>query len=115
MYDAILRGEIHLAVTTDILDEYAEVLDRFFGSDVLGNLVTKTILELPGTRQITVYVRWKLIANDPDDDKFVDCAIAANADLIVTDDRHFRLLTKIGFPKVVAMKLSDFQKFWQNR
>lgn len=115
MYDAILSGEIQLAVTTDILDEYTEVLDEFFGSDVLGSLVTKTILELPGTRQITVYVRWKLITDDPDDDKFVDCAIAANADFIVTDDRHFKVLKKIAFPKVVAMKLSDFQKFWQSR
>ncbi|MBK7935725.1 MAG: hypothetical protein IPJ82_00895 [Lewinellaceae bacterium] len=32
-------------------------------------------------------------------------------DLIVTDDRHFRVLKKINFPKVVAMKLSDFQNF----
>ncbi|MBV6440817.1 MAG: hypothetical protein EPGJADBJ_02492 [Saprospiraceae bacterium] len=113
MYDAILRGDVKLAVTTDILDEYVEVLDEFFSSDVLGNLVTKTILELPGTQKITVHVRWKLIANDPDDDKFVDCAIAANADLIVTNDRHFKVLKKIGFPKVVAMKLSEFQQFWQ--
>lgn len=113
LYDAILRGDINLAVTTDILDEYVEVLDEFFGSDALGNLIAKTILELPGTQKTTVHIRWKLIADDPDDDKFADCAVAANADLIVTDDRHFRILKKVGFPKVVAMRLADFQKFWQ--
>lgn len=112
MYDAILQGKINLAVTTDILNEYEEVLDEFFESDTLGNLIAKSILELPGTRQIIVHIRWKLIAKDPDDDKFVDCAIAANADFIVTDDRHFNALKKIGFPKVVAMSLSDFQKHW---
>ncbi len=115
MYDAILRGDINLAVTTDILNEYVEVLDTFFESHVLGGLVAKTILELPGTRQIIVHVRWNLIVNDPDDNKFVDCAFTANADLILTDDRHFRVLKKIDFPKVVAMKLSEFQKFWQSR
>jgi putative PIN family toxin of toxin-antitoxin system len=113
MYDAILGGEISLAVTTEILDEYVEVHDTFFGSDVLGNYVTKAILELPGTQKTTVHIRWKLITDDPDDDKFVDCAIAANADFIVSDDRHFKILKKIGFPKVIAIKLEDFKKFWQ--
>lgn len=112
MYDAILQGKINLAVTTEILDEYVEVLDQFFGSDTLGDLVVKTIIELPGTRQTIVYIRWRLITDDPDDDKFVDCAIAANADLIVTDDRHFSVLKKIAFPKVITIKLNDFYKKW---
>lgn len=109
MYDAILQGKINLAVTTEILDEYVEVLDQFFGSDTLGDLVVKTIIELPGTRQTVVYIRWRLITDDPDDDKFVDCA---NADLIVTDDRHFSVLKKIAFPKVITIKLNDFYKKW---
>lgn len=35
----------------------------------------------------------RVIPNDPDDDQVLACALAANADLIVTgDDRHFRTL-----------------------
>ncbi|MCE7924724.1 MAG: hypothetical protein DYG98_16875 [Haliscomenobacteraceae bacterium CHB4] len=30
----------------------------------------------------------------------MDCAIAAKADFIVTDDRHFNVLNNIAFPKV---------------
>lgn len=45
---------------------------------------------------------------DPDDDKFVDCAIAGNADFIVTNDRHFRVLKGIKFPKVKVITLEEF-------
>ena len=46
--------------------------------------------------------------NDPDDNKFVDCAIAADADYIVSEDSDFRILQKIKFP---AVKLIDTQAF----
>ncbi len=49
-----------------------------------------------------------LIENDPDDNKFVDCAFAANASFIVSDDRHFDVLAKIDFPKISVMKLQQF-------
>ena len=37
------------------------------------------------------------VAADPDDNKFVDCAIAAKADFIVTSDRHFDALHSSGY------------------
>jgi len=43
----------------------------------------------------------------------VDCAITANADYIITNDRHFRILKDVPFPKVVTMTLNQFRKFWQ--
>jgi len=43
MYELILRGEINLAITNEILSEYAEVLDYFFKSQTLGELITKVI------------------------------------------------------------------------
>lgn len=113
MYELILRGEINLAITNEILSEYAEVLDYFFKSQTLGELITKVIIELPGTQKTTVYYYFGLISNDPDDNKFVDCAITANADYIITNDRHFRILKDVPFPKVVTMTLNQFRKFWQ--
>ncbi|MCB0562358.1 MAG: PIN domain-containing protein, partial [Phaeodactylibacter sp.] len=49
---------------------------------------------------VTRYYKWNLIAEDPDDNKFVDCAVASNATFIVTHDRHFNVLKKVDFPKV---------------
>ena len=45
------------------------------------------------------YYRFQLL-QDEDDDKFADCAIASNADFIVTHDKDFNILKSIEFPKV---------------
>ena len=49
-----------------------------------------------------------VITADPDDNKFVDCAIQAKARYIVTNDHHYDILRQIGFPKVGIIKLMDF-------
>ena len=48
---------------------------------------------------------WYSIYADPDDDKFVDCAVAANAKFIVTEDNHFNVLKNYVFPNVEIIKL----------
>ena len=45
-----------------------------------------------------------------DDNKFVDCAIAANADYLVTNDRDFSVLKKVEFPKIILIKIDEFIK-----
>jgi predicted nucleic acid-binding protein len=51
-----------------------------------------------------------VIYADPDDDKFVDCAVAANAKFIVTEDNHFNVLKNYAFPAVEIIKLDDIIK-----
>ena len=41
-----------------------------------------------------------LIQSYSDDNKFVDCCITANAQYIVSNDRHFDILKHIEFPHV---------------
>ena len=52
--------------------------------------------------------RFNLITADPDDNKFVDCAVIAGATYIVSNDRHFDELKQYDFPKVDVRKLSEF-------
>ena len=40
--------------------------------------------------------------------KFVDCAIAASADYIVTEDNHFNRLKSIPFPRTRILTLDEF-------
>ena len=40
--------------------------------------------------------------------KFVDCAIAGNADYIVTHDKHFNVLKGMGFPEVKILRTDEF-------
>ncbi len=48
--------------------------------------------------------------NDPDDDKFANCAFAANADFIVTEDSHFDVLATIDFPKLSVVNLETLRE-----
>ena len=57
---------------------------------------------------VSPYFNWRLIEADHDDDKFVDCAFAANATYIVSDDKHFDVLKTISFPKIPVLKLKQF-------
>lgn len=47
-----------------------------------------TILTRENVKRLTPHYRFHLITADQDDNKFVDCAIAANAEYIVTEDHH---------------------------
>jgi predicted nucleic acid-binding protein len=66
------------------------------------------MLMMPNTELITTSYRFNLITTDPDDNKFVDCAITAGATFIVSNDRHFAELEKYDFPKVDVKSLSEF-------
>jgi uncharacterized protein len=106
LYDAMKKGEFTLAVTTDILEEYEEQIASFYAPSVADN-VLKLLLNLPNLEQVTVYFKWNLITADC---KFVDCAVACNADYIVTHDRHFKILERIDFPKVKCLTISEFHQ-----
>lgn len=57
---------------------------------------------------IEPFYYWKLIAQDPDDDKFCDCAVACGADFLVTNDKHYDILTDITFPPITTIKADAF-------
>lgn len=99
IWQSLRQGKFNLCVTTEILAEYEEVIAEHTNAE-LAAAVLDAILHLPNLRLITRYFKWNLIAADPDDDKFVDCAIAAGADYLVTEDKHFKILEKIPFPTV---------------
>ena len=66
------------------------------------------IIKRSSTELITPDFFWNLIIADPDDNKFVDCAVAANADYIITNDAHFNVLKSTSFPKINILTLQEF-------
>ncbi len=62
----------------------------------------------PDIIHINKYFFWNLITVDPDDNKFVDCAVAASADFIVIEDKHFNISKDIPFPPVTVISSDDF-------
>lgn len=106
-WQAFREGRYELCVTNDILDEYEEIIERVTNAAVAHNVIN-AIIRSPFTRFFAPHFRFRLIENDPDDNKFVDCAIIAGADYIVSEDAHFRVLKDIAFPKVSVIRLRQF-------
>jgi len=109
VWTEILDGKISLCVNTDILDEYEEILSQKTTPEIAHNVV-EAIATLSTTTLQTSYVHFELLSNDIDDNKFVDCAIASDAEYIVTNDKDFNLLNDIPWPKVAIIKLAEFVK-----
>jgi predicted nucleic acid-binding protein len=65
-------------------------------------------IESPDVTIQKVYYNWNAISIDPDDNKFFDIAVAADADYLVTNDRHFDIVKTITFPKVNMITTEDF-------
>ena len=102
-----IDGRYVLCVTTEILEEYEEILSRYL-SPLVARLVVEAILRANNVFRVDAQFRFGLITADPDDNKFVDCAIVANAECVVTNDAHFEVLRTIPFPKVNVVGIDDF-------
>ena len=109
IWQSFLAGDYYLCVSNEILEEYAEVIARNISVNA-ARYVVYAIMERKNVKQITPSYKWNLITADPDDNKFVDCAIAANARFIVTEDHLFNMLKEIGFPSVDVINIDDFLK-----
>ena len=99
LYKSILANTFEIAFSSDILTEYEELISQHWHPDV-AVAVIRSLLELPNAIATTVFYQLNLIKNDPDDNKFADCAFTANADYLVTEDKDFDVLKKISFPKI---------------
>ena len=110
IWDCFLDGTNQLCVSDEILNEYEEILERLAGVEI-AKLVIDVILNNPYTLFFTPYYNFNLIKSDPDDNKFVDCAVVANAKFIVTEDHHFHIL-KLQLCHLQFQILTLFQKLF---
>lgn len=107
VWQSFVTGMNTLCVSNEIIEEYMEILQRLT-DEMTADYIIKTILNSPFVEFVTPYFHFGLITVDVDDNKFVDCAIAANARYLVTNDRHYSVLRTIDFPKVDIISLQDF-------
>jgi uncharacterized protein len=87
------KGNISLCLSKDILDEYIEVLQRIGLKDEneieeLLSLFAKGFNIFFTTK--TPHIR--VVKDDPDDDKFLECAVALKAEVIITGDKALRAM-----------------------
>lgn len=109
IWDAFLVGKFDLCVSNDILEEYQEILEQQITPTIAENLVL-LILNKQNVKLVDPHFRMGVITADPDDNKFVDCAFAANADYLVSEDSHFNILRNMPFPHLNLVTLDEFME-----
>jgi len=99
-------SKIQIALSEDILAEYQRVAEelsyKFPAIDIQEIIELLAIYgEVFETKNISVSV-----CTDPDDDKFIECAIASESILIVSGDKH--LLNITGYQNISVLKPREF-------
>lgn len=107
IWDSMFDGTNLLCVTTSILEEYEEILERLT-DEATAKYIVDAIVSNPYTMFVNIYYDFNLITVDPDDNKFVNCAIAASAKYIVTENHHYDIIKWKYFPGLTIVGLDDF-------
>lgn len=97
---AWVQGRFAWALSTEILLEHEEICVPRIGARRFAEF--RALLDIVHARHgnvrfVSPAYRFHLITACPDDDKFADCAITAEADFIITDDAHFHALIGSGY------------------
>lgn len=110
LYEAFVAKKFQWVFSNEILSEYAEMIALVYSQQAM-ELVVSILLTSENTLRFEPTYQWQLIKNDPDDNKFVDCALGANVDYLVTDDKHIRKLLTIPqlFPPVPIVTFQEFK------
>ena len=98
-------GVVRLAPCQAMVAELSEKLRHVFGFSE--NRIRSVLYELRGmSNQVEITGNLHVVVDDPDDDKFVECALKAGASLIVSGFHHLlglgeyegvRILSAAGF------------------
>jgi putative PIN family toxin of toxin-antitoxin system len=99
-------GAIRLAVSDNILDEVGRVLrrEKFGWPEVEIDRALTQISRF--TEHVESKQRIDSIAEDPTDDRILECAVASRSGFLVTGDNHLLKLGRFGGTKIV--KPADF-------
>jgi putative PIN family toxin of toxin-antitoxin system len=110
LFRALANGEVRMAVTAAIVLEYEEIAGERGGPAFAAKIMHWLSLVSAAWGTVDVVqpsYQFRVISSDPDDNKFVDCAIVANADFVITNDTDYAALTNAGF-KPQPIKPEDF-------
>lgn len=108
--DAWVDGRVAWAVSTPILLEYEEVITRLSGPSrwqKIARLMELAELTDGNLLRVTPSFHFHIVTADADDNIFCDCAIAAGADFLITEDHHFAPLSTSGY-KPQPIRPQDF-------
>jgi len=102
IFDKIISGDFTLCISNSIFYEYWEILEVQTTPEIADN-IANFLVSIPSVKFIEPFINWNLITADNDDNKFIDCAITAGAECIITNDTHFNILKTTPFPSIKSI------------
>ena len=112
VFEQLRARTFSLVVSTDVLEEYAEKLGEWYGQAFMDAVLTE-LTTLPNVLATSPAYFYRLINKDPDDHKFIDAYLSGNANLLVSNDGHFKAVFKVDFPVVNWAVFADFAAYLQ--
>lgn len=106
VFDAFLKREFILCLSTEILLEYEEIFFEKWGGEVTENLLAR-IIRASNIELSSPYFDFKLSV-DEDDNKFINAYLSSNADYLVSNDSDIVRLKNNSFPKLDIKTLKEF-------
>jgi len=104
VYRLVSRGEIELYTSLDLISELSRVLEypKFKFEKLQKELFLKNLMKI-ATILVDPRLRVNVIKEDPPDNKFLECAVEAKADYLISGDKEHLL------------PLKNFQGFSRNK
>ncbi len=96
------KGGFEVFISASILAEYEEVLKRIGSGLTLEEIQNWIELIIINSSIVVPLGNLKIIESDPDDDKFVECALSGQAEYIVSGDKHLLNLKEYQGVKIVS-------------
>jgi len=99
------NGKITLCLSQKIIEEYIEVLNKLGLKDKneIQNL-TKLFAESYNSIFTAKTPSLKIVEEDPDDNKFIECAVALESKIIISEDKHLKNMKKYIDIEIVSPK-----------
>ena len=107
VWTEFLDGNLEICVSNEILMEYEEVLSEKTSSTFASSII-QALLNRKNLVKVSPAWRFNMILQDPDDNKFVDCAICGRAEYLVSNDKHFGALRGVRFPPITLVTIQEF-------
>jgi putative PIN family toxin of toxin-antitoxin system len=100
--DLALSGKIEIISSAETIDEFKRVIvrDKFRLSKPEQEAKINFVIRL--SRIILVKSKFKVVKDDPDDDKFIQAAYDGKARYIVSGDHHLKDLKEFAGIKIVT-------------
>ncbi len=108
-FDNLFKNEeIEIFISKDILLELSRVLEYPKIKTILekSGISSRDVLEevLRTSNVVNPEIKLEIIKEDPEDNKFLECALESKAEYIVSGDKHLLKLRKFGDVRIISAR-----------